>query len=63
MRPEMAPVEEEHIKRCTPEMRDWYEELKDFMLSLAADVEVRPIRYYVGFWRIGENRPDRILLT
>jgi hypothetical protein len=57
----MRPAtEEEHRRKCTPEMVGWYDALKTFMRGLGDDVAVCPTLQYVGFWRTRTARRTRI---
>ena len=56
----VAASEELHLRKCTPEMRAWYSNLKSFMLGLGHDVTFRPTNQYVGFWRAPGGRKQRI---
>lgn len=51
MTPELDSKEEEHINHCTPEMQDWYYDLRNFILGLGDDIEIHPYRTYTAFRR------------
>jgi predicted transport protein len=44
-------TEEDLLKTCNNEIKDLYHELKNQILSLGNDIEVRPTKKYVGFRR------------
>jgi predicted transport protein len=43
--------EEERLRKCSPEMRQWYRGLEAYCLSLGKDVTKRLRVAYIGFWR------------
>lgn len=58
--PELDPLEAEELRRCTPEMRGWYYQIKNYILGLGDDVEARPRHRYVPFWRLGRPGPQAV---
>jgi predicted transport protein len=44
--------EEERLRKCSPEMRQWYLDLEAYCLSLGKDVTKRLRVEYIGFWRL-----------
>jgi predicted transport protein len=43
--------EDERLRKCSPEMRQWYRDLEAYCLSLGKDVTKRLRVAYIGFWR------------
>jgi predicted transport protein len=43
--------EEERLRKCSPEMRQWYRDLEAYCQSLGKDVTKRLRVDYIGFWR------------
>jgi predicted transport protein len=43
--------EEARLRKCSPEMRQWYRDLETYCLSLGKDVTKRLRVAYIGFWR------------
>lgn len=46
-----GPTEEERLRKCSPEMRQWYRDLEAYCLSLGKDVTKRLRVAYIAFWR------------
>ena len=43
--------EEERLRKCSPEMRQWYRDLEAYCMSLGKDVTKRLRVAYIAFWR------------
>ncbi len=43
--------EEGRLRKCSPEIRQWYHELEAYCISLGKDVTKRLRVAYIGFWR------------
>jgi predicted transport protein len=46
-----GPTEEERLRKCSPEMRQWYRDLESYCLNLGKDVTKRLRVAYIAFWR------------
>jgi predicted transport protein len=46
-----GPTEEERLRKCSPEMRQWYRDLEAYCVSLGKDVTKRLRVAYIAFWR------------
>ncbi|WP_411349095.1 DUF5655 domain-containing protein [Paenibacillus sp. WLX2291] len=42
----------EYLSQASPELVDWFEELRAYMIALGDDVQVNTLKYYVAFKRI-----------
>ncbi|MEW4368239.1 DUF5655 domain-containing protein [Paenibacillus kandeliae] len=42
----------DYLLQASPELVDWFEELKAYMIALGDDVQVNTLKYYVAFKRI-----------
>ena len=51
----IQPTEGEHVRRCTPEMRGWYDLLRSEVLHFGTDVHLHTTKSYIVFQRKGRN--------
>ncbi len=42
----------EYLSQASPELVNWFEELKAYMVALGDDVQIKTLKYYVAFKRI-----------